>query len=244
MALRIYLVLIAFCYLTFSLGCQKTYVVPPLTQSTAPTPTPVCYGGYLGSPLGACTSGIWGQAYAWNYDVNGVYQYAASMALAVNCAPETTDGVTLTGPGVTLPLAYDNLVTIGGTVYAAYQSVTVTDSLTPGDVYTMTSVTSIGTASSTVTLSAPITMTNISTGVDVVSFNNPSCGLNLFGVNSTGICSGTDPGFAANSPITISSNGICPGNYLVGAQFFSVDSTLVGGTGFFSIANGALVTWP
>ncbi len=244
MGFRIYLFLLTSCFLAFSLGCQKTYVVPPLTQSAAPTVTPICYGGIDGEP-GTCTSGInWG-AFVENYDVSGVYQYAASMALAVNCAPETTDGVTLTGPGVTLPLAYDNLVTIGGTVYASYQSVTVTGSLTSGDVYTMTSATSIGTASAAVTLSEPITVSKYS-GYDVATWNGPSCGLNLFTFNTGGECSWTGNGFESVSPMTITSfgGGSCIPSTLVGAQLFSSNTNLVGGSGSFSMANGALVTYP
>lgn len=248
MNIRVHLFLLGFLILALSLGCQKTYNVPPLTtQSAAPTATPPCYGLSWGSSPATCTSGIfWGQSLVWNYDITGVYQYGASLDLTVNCAPETTAGVTLTGPGVTLPLAYSNLVTISGTVYAAYQSVTVSGNLTSGDVYTLTSVTSLGTASSSVTLPEPITLTKYPT-YDLAMWNGYSCGLNLFFIStSNGNCFVTGPGYEAVSPMTITSwsSGCVGFPSLVGVQLYSSNTNIVGGSGVFTISNGSLVTYP
>ena len=230
------------------LACQKTYNLGPLTATAATaTPTPACSD--LWSQWGVtCASGInWNIAYVanyYNYQVSS-YQYGATLALAVNCAPETTAGVTFTGPGVTLPLAYNSVTVIGGVNYALYESNTVNGGLTTTDFYTLTSVTSIGTASASLAL--PQTLSFDSAGVSF--FYNSSmaagCGLNVYtnyaGINYYGI---TGPGFNAPSgapyPPTFATTCSSPCILFKGVQFFNATQSITGGSGLYDLSNGAV----
>jgi hypothetical protein len=235
--------LIFFFVLSVSLplACTKTYSLGPI-EGEGPTPTPACsnsWGRYL-----ACASGIdWGSAFVWNYSNNSVYQYGATLNLAVNCAPETSAGVTMTGPGVVLPLTYSGLATIGGTVYADYQSVTVTGSLTPSDFYTLTTVTSIGSANASLAMPRAIHFDPL--GQSVSWTGDPlSCGLNYFAISSSGITSWTGPGFFAYSGVHYTPSPPCSHcSYEAGAQFFNNTMLITGGYGTYDMANGALYSY-
>ncbi len=246
MKFRVTLLILVLPFLTAPFACQRIYSVPPLTLPAATsTATPPCTSNW-GLGVTTCSSGInWGESLIWNYDVNGTYQYGVSLALAVNCAPETTDGVTLTGPGVSLPLSYSGPVTLNGTVYADYQSVTVTGALTSGDLYTLTSVTSIGTATSSVPLPEPITITNTSGVTYAITWNGgAACGINLFNFNPGGICWVTGAGLeVASSPMIWFnwSNSFCNPGSLVGAQFYGANFNINGGSGILNITNGDIV---
>ncbi len=228
------------------LACQKTYNVNPLAASvTAPTATPTC-SPYGGSPI-TCTTGItWGYAWVAGYNVNSVYQYAATLALAVDCLPETTDGVTLTGPGVDLPLTYSNSSTIagtaGGTLYAVYGSNSVTGNLTVGSPYTLTTVTSIGTATSTILLNSINSLT-FSTDGTSISWNGYGCNINLFLWQSGSIFFDyTGAGYEAASPLILPHT--CTSPCSEGADFIASTTNINGGSGIYYISNGVIQTFP
>lgn len=222
------------------LACQQTYEVPPLSISTPSGPTTVCTGPCT---VGQCAAGIyWLGGHVWNYDLNSAFQYAAELTLAVNCTPETTAGVTLTGPSVNLPLTYSGMVTnYWGTVCADYRSVTVSGGLSAGANYTLTSVTSIGTATSTLRL--PISPNANSNGL-TITWNGWEDGCLYLLQDWSGGVSMVDVGcgFYAISPLYFL--GPCSSPCMNGAEFSNGTAVITGGTGNFQISNGQLRPGP
>jgi hypothetical protein len=245
---RLFLIVVVILAALMPLACSQTYTFSPVAAST-PTPTAVVTPSCSVSAWGnyqsvTCVGGItWGNGAVMNYDNNSVNQYAATLALAVNCSPETTDVVTMTGPGVTLPLAYVNNITLGATNYALYQSSTITGSLSAGSTYTLTSVTSIGTATASLPLSQPLSITG-SSPLTVSWDGTNCCGLGLFQVYSGVQLYTSGLGFIACSPILISGGSICTSPCEMGAELISYTSTITGGAGNYSVYNGEIVTVP
>ncbi len=132
------------------LACEKPFSTPnaPLTSPSA-TPTPTTTLTCVPTPqpyIGAPPNGIYWES----ADIDGCQcaNPSADLLLSVNGAPETTAGVTLTGSnGTTVSLSFNYLVTIGvGYVYAEYDN-TVPFVFTAGCTFTLSTTTTIGTAS-------------------------------------------------------------------------------------------------
>ena len=172
---------------------------------------------------------------------NSVNQYGAVLYQVVNCGPETTDTVTMTGPGVTLPLVYLNPANINGTIYSVYQSVTVTGSLTTGANYTLTSITSVGTASATLPLPESPGMTTGS-GVTFTWNGNENGCLYAFQVNAGVLSYWTGCAFYAVSPLV--DPHVCPSPCENGAEFVNGTYSINGGSGIFQTGNGIEQTGP
>jgi len=222
------------------LACSKTFTLAPLPAPTVtPTPTatftavPTCC---VNCQTVTCTSGItWGYGYVVNELNLGVNQYSATLAISVSCLPETTDAVTVIGPGLNLPLTYVNNVAIGSTNYALYESGAVNGSLTTGASYTMTSITSIGTASASLAMcQSPSVATN-----GEVTYTEPSYFVNFFEyvlgqmLPTVGTC------FYHPSPLLMNVVTAPQG----GANGYNYTLSITGGSGIFYVSNGEIVTW-
>lgn len=220
------------------LACQKNYQVSPLPAPT-PTytisPTPTCYA----PPSSVtCANGImWGYGQVINMNNNGVQSGSyAELLLAINCTPYSTAGVTLTGPGLTLPLPYGNgTIVLGGTTYADYNS-TQSVSFITGDTYTLTSVTTSGTAFSSLVMPP---QTNIaSNGLNVTWSGNSLFNFIAVINNLTNYTYETSTCWSATSPASIPSSAYpSSGNYTVGAETCNYTTSITGGSGIYFMAN-------
>ena len=132
---------------------------PAITPATTPTPT-ATLATATPTPTAGIPNGIF-------WDPGSVYQHvlapgefaSVSLSLAVNKRPETTAIVTLAGPGgASDTIPYSSTITLGGFSYAFYFSADLHVPYVAGAAYTLTSVTSIGTAAATFTAPGDITI--------------------------------------------------------------------------------------
>src|SRR5579872_7409014 len=115
----------------------------PAGPAAASTPTPTA----------TAIPGIYWQS-ASVYGFNGIGDYA-NLNITVNGQALTNVSAIVTGPSVTTPvtLAYSATTVIGGVTYANYFSSSANINYTPGDLYTLTTVS--GAATAACTLSGP-----------------------------------------------------------------------------------------
>lgn len=141
-------------------GCNKPFgpVTPafPPTPTMTPSPAPTAYPTPHATPsYNPPSTGIYLVAEAQTGVINS--NVRLNVNLSVNGAPETTDTVTLTTPSGSMPATFvqnaGNNSQYSGSISSAY---------VPGGTYTLTAVTSIGTAVSTLT--APGTMSIAANG--------------------------------------------------------------------------------
>jgi len=130
--------------------CTATVTVTPTsTFYLIPTYTP-----YPSPTAGPPPSGIYWDSSLVGHDVfstvssGTTIQFLAFVELAVNGNPESTCGVTLTCPGGPVPLPYRGTITNNGNVYSDYRD-NLSFSYVVGGSYSLSTVTSIGTASAT-----------------------------------------------------------------------------------------------
>jgi hypothetical protein len=210
-------------------GCQKTYTLTPLpvpTNTYTPSPTPTCYG-----PFGtqSCSNGImWDDGQLIFNNNNGSLSGTIELFLAVNCAPTASSQVTLTAPGLTVPLI--NYGSVGS--YSDFWFGGLPN-MTPGTIYTLTSVTPIGTATAAVT-AAPIPA--ISTDGLTVSWTSSSMFTIAYVQNlssqttySPNLC------WSISSPWAIPAATAYPasGAYTVSASTLNYTTNIQGGKGMF-----------
>ena len=240
--------------LSVPLACQKTYTVSPLPVSTPtpipatptstptlgmPTPTPTCYYPPSSAP---CSSGIaWnlGQVLANNF--NGAQSYSVELWLSVNCASYTSAMVTFSGPGGSLPVTYDPYGSSGSTTSSLYDTNSGSISITPGAVYTLTSVTTSGTA--TASLVAP-PLPLIPLDGSTASWSGSSM-FNFVDAldSSNSMTYESSPCWSASSPVSIPSSAYpSSGAYYVVAQCMNWTTSIAGGSGFFFMSNAYGVT--
>ncbi len=98
-----------------------------------------------------------------------VTAYAVAVLMSVNQAAEQTDGVTLTGPGVSEIVPFNSVTVISGNSFALYEATTVFN-YQPGSAYSLGVSTSIGTASGSA--AAPGGITDTANGLQT-SWTNP-----------------------------------------------------------------------
>lgn len=158
---RFFLIPFMLLLVLLPLACQKTYTVGPLAPTPVPaftsTPTQNPFCTVVALPTaGTIPNGIvWGAAEIMSTDYIGLHlDVSVMLYLAVNGAPESTDAVTMSGPGYAGPVSYNGPATVSGDVFAFYTSPAAGITLVAGAPYTLTTVTSIGTATSVVTAPA------------------------------------------------------------------------------------------
>lgn len=146
----IFLLLTTSLLFVIPFACTRPVSSGPST-GPAPTVTPTCVpGNFQPTPV---ASGIyWGRAFVNSVVAGGFPGATAQMNLTVNGMAVSTAGITITGTGLSAsPLTYVGPATINGGIYAFYRFDNPT-TLTDGGTYTLTTVTSIGTASASLTL--------------------------------------------------------------------------------------------
>ncbi len=148
--------------LVMGFSCTKNYSVSPLPAPTAtPAPNPlICTPTQTAGPP---PNGIyWYSAQIEGITVsngvtvvNGIF---AQVLLTVNGTAETTDTVNVSGPaGLSATIPYTDNVVVNGNTYAQYQAL-LSNTYQTGGSYSLTTVTSIGTASATLTAPGNITV--------------------------------------------------------------------------------------
>jgi hypothetical protein len=154
--------------------------------------------------------------------------------LAVNGVAEATAGVTLTGTGISaVPLTYVGPYSISGQTYAEYDSLYFPSLLTSGGTYTLTSITSIGTATASLTMPS---LANIASDGSGTTWTGPSMSNWVFVFNTSGTTYSSTTCPAIYSPFSIPSSAYpAPGNYAVGQERINFTSSITGGTGLFYV---------
>lgn len=226
-----FLILTAGSFLAFPLACQQTYSVAPLP---APAPTPTCVTlpqSPAPNPNGISWGTGQGQIQVIN-TVGGSCTVWLELLLAVNGAADSTAGVTLAGSGFNIPLTYSG-VTSG---YADYGATASCANLAPGGVVTLTSVTSIGTASASMTMPGPA---SLAADGSQISWSGSAATLNWVGVRnnntntltySSGFCQSPQPPFSI--PVSAYPTS---GNYFVGVDRLEWNTSINGATGYVYI---------
>jgi hypothetical protein len=225
------ILLMASMLLTSPMACQKTYTLSP---GAGPTATPTCDAPPSAS---SCASGImWG--YGQLVSQSGLSSSGyAELLLAVNCAPYSTAGVTVTGAGgVTIPLVYTNQsIALSGTTYSDYG----TGGMVMwgyGQAYTLTSVTALGTAYATLVLPPP---PNISVNGSTVNWAGPAQFTIIDVDNSVGNRVYTSSAcWSATSPFSMPATAYSgPGTYTVNGNCINFTATITGGSGVLYAAS-------
>jgi hypothetical protein len=143
---------------TITISYTRTFT-PSITFSSTRTftrtPTPIPTSTPL--PNGIVVAGVFDRSIFDLGIAAPVTANAIVVALIVNTLPESTAGVTLTGPGVTVPVPYSGVTVIGGHTYALYQTA-ASWNYQPGQIYDLTVSTSIGTASGSALAPGDITV--------------------------------------------------------------------------------------
>lgn len=168
--------------------------------SPAPPPISWFYNSYIYQSGGSSNAGIW---------------------QTVNGAAETTDAVTLSYSGGSIPLPYNSIVNISGTNYAKYSNL-VNFPYTPGQAYTITSVTSQGTATGSGVAPGGFTFAPDGSGVTWAVNGNSYSSVQVLDPSSTQVFTNTGTGI---SPVAIpGSTYTTYGNYTFNTE---VQSTAV-----------------
>ncbi|HTA76489.1 MAG TPA: hypothetical protein VK791_04970 [bacterium] len=149
----IFLTAFLFIWVPFFPSCTKSYSLSPLTTVNTPTATPACNAP--SAPAQPASGIYWIQASIQGSTfTNGIHTsqvLSFYVSLLVNGVAESTDTVIVTGPGglnVTLPYTtVSGTSSSGGAEYQIFQAGT----LVPGGTYVITTTTSAGTASATLT---------------------------------------------------------------------------------------------
>lgn len=191
------------------------------TASASPTPT----------ASATSTSAIdWGQASVSRVTSSGITSLSAQLYLAVNGQPVSSATVVLGGTGVsgpvTLPPAPGSLVTLGGKAYQDYHQNTGW-TYQPGQTYSLTSVTSAGTASATLAAPGPITIATdgLQAGWGTDTNDNFVSVQSAVTTTFSACCAGIHSPFAI--PVTAYP---APGLYTVQVQMLDITNTISGAT--------------
>lgn len=136
--------LMAAGFLLFGAACSRKAGAPSLPSAPAPSPAILWNSAYV-------TGSSWSGGTAWTSS------FSAGVTLSVNGLAESTDTVTLAGAGGSVPLTYAGPVTVSGSPMALYRyawsyagdgvpQFTPPIAYQPGQPYSLTTVTSAGTA--------------------------------------------------------------------------------------------------
>jgi hypothetical protein len=251
---KIYFNTLLFATVLGGLSCTQKYNVGPQVPSqTVSTSTPNPLICTPTQTVGPPPAGIyWYSAQIEGITlqngvtlVNGIY---AQALLSVNGNPETSDTVTIAGPGgfgATLP--YTSNVVENGNTYAQYQGL-FSNNFQTGGAYSLSTVTSLGTASATL-----IGPGNISTALNgsSTSWTQPGA------LNRVLLQEG--PSFQAGGllPVTLYQTASCmsdaspvnipssdysnPGIYTLTTNCQNLTNGITGGTGFFEVSQNNMM---
>jgi hypothetical protein len=132
------------------LACSKTYTLVPLSSaSVTPVATATATPG-CGSPQilrGTPPSGVVLYGSVQSGVGYGIPEEIVTVDLLVNGAPVSTAAVTISGPGLSMSVPYFGTDHQNGNTYAQYKIYNSGVSLSVGDTYTITAITTAGTAS-------------------------------------------------------------------------------------------------
>lgn len=216
----------------FPMACSKIYTFSPQTVvPTNPNGANMCAENPTPTP-GPPPSGInWASATVQLQNSGG---YSVSIPLVVNGAAITNAAVTFSGPGLTVAIPYYGTMIFSGTTYADYSYANSGFNLTPGALYTLTTVTSAGTASAS--LAVPTTPA-VSPDGSTVSWSG-SNSFNEVGVednaNSTTTFL-TSQCISVNSPVDIPASAYPTTGtaYTVAILNYNFIQSITGGTGSY-----------
>jgi hypothetical protein len=230
--LPVFVLLLIMIFGFFSMACSKIYTLSPQTVvSSNPNGANMCAENPTPTP-GPPPNGInWASATVQIQNSGG---YNVSIPLVVNGIAITNAAVTFSGPGLTVPIPYFGTMVFSGTTYADYSYGNGGFNLTPGAIYTLTAVTSAGTASAS--LAVPNTPT-VSTDGSVVSWSG-SNSFNEVGVEDNATSNTTfltSQCISVNSPVDVPASAYptTGTTYTVGVLNYNFTQSITGGTGSF-----------
>jgi hypothetical protein len=216
----------------FPAACSKTYTLSPQTvASSNPNGANIC-AEYPTSTPGPPPSGInWASATVQLQSGGG---YSVSIPLVLNGVAVTNAAVTFSGPGLTVPVPYYGTMVFSGNTYADYSYGDPAFTLTPGALYTLTTVTTSGTASAV--LAVPDTPAVSSDG-STASWSG-SNSFNEVAVEDTtnaNITYITSQCISVNSPVNIPASAYPTTGTTYGVFFlnYNVTQSITGGTGSY-----------
>lgn len=129
-----------------------------MSSPTSPTASTVVPGSTPTPVISAGVSEInWFSACFSRVNQFGSVSSCVDVYFSVGGQAETTDQVTLASSGDSLSIPYSETVTLGGNVYARYRLADGSFQYQPGTVYTLSTLTSAGTAWAVVTAPGGIT---------------------------------------------------------------------------------------
>ncbi len=219
------------------LACNKNYSLGPLPGPTAtPTIAPTATCAVIAQPPPTSSGIYWEEAYVASGSNYGSPEYDFELYQTVNGTPDSTSGVTVTGTGISpTALVYGGAYTITGVVYANYYAQGNTE-ITSGGTYTMTSVTSIGTASATAAMAGYATLASDGSAVTWAG----SATTNFLDILSSNYSTSYSSFkcWIPPSPILIPSTAYpSHGSYLVAAERNNYTTSISGGAGIFDVYN-------
>ncbi|HVZ79176.1 MAG TPA: hypothetical protein VHE12_00085, partial [bacterium] len=179
----------------WAVGGSNGSPVSEVWYSPSPPPISWFYNSYVYQSGGSSNAGIW---------------------QTVNNTAETTDAVTLSYSGGSIPLPYNSTVNIGGVDYAKYSNL-VNFPYTPGQAYTITSITSQGTAVGYGTAPGGFSYAADGTGVTWTNNGNVSSSIQVLDPGSTSVFTNNGSGI---SPVAI------PGSTYTGYGVYTINSTV------------------
>ncbi len=207
---------------------------PVGSPGPSPTSTPTATLSSVESPTATPTFGVpngifWHPNSAYLHSVSPTSEFSFfSLLLTVDGVPESTAEVTLAGPGGTVTIPYTGQTTFDSRFFAQYQSSNLSLAYVPGATYTVTTVTSIGTASAVITAPGGITIAPDGSQVsweyegdnERIFVNTPS---------STPAFRSGDGDKTSPFPIPVSAYGMGPGTYKVTVDIRRRFTTVTGG---------------
>jgi hypothetical protein len=242
-------ILISTLPLLFMINCNKNYQLAPLSSSSSSGSSPVtnqlCIQMTISPTPGPPSTGIYwlGANVTNNFQFAGFVSQATTFQcdifMILNGMPESTCGVTVTGPNGSAPVTYIDTfaIVMEPQIYANYGTNITAFSYQVGATYTLTTTTSIGTA--TASMVAPGNFIVASNGSQV-TWITPGNYNGVFVANPLGnFVFDQQPCVDINSPVNIPSSVYSSliGNYSIGAGCQNITSAISGGSGFYTVAD-------
>ncbi|HUO57147.1 MAG TPA: hypothetical protein VMV05_03125 [bacterium] len=203
------------------------YSLPTLS----PTPTPTD---------GAAPGVYWYYGNVVNFTYDGATTFynglTCQVVLTVNGAAESTCGVTVSGPGVTMPVANSGTIGLYGVTYAIY-SADLPVTYQPGGSYSLLTATSAGTAAATLTGPGGITLASDGSQASWAHEGNGDHVLVQSPLYNTTFR--TPIGYDMLSPVAIPPSAYQdgPGTYTLLATIMNRSYSITGGSGFFYVSD-------
>ncbi len=207
---------------------------PVGSPGPSPTSTPTATPSAVESPTATPTFGVpngifWHPNSAYLHSVSPTSEFSFfSLLLTVDGVPESTAEVTLTGPGGTVTIPYTGQTTFDSRFFAQYQSSNLSLAYVPGATYTVTTVTSIGTASVVITAPGGITVAPDGSQVSW-EYEGDNERISIFTPSFTPAFNSDDGDKTSPFSIPVSAYGAGPGTYKVSVDIRRRFTTVTGG---------------